>query len=261
MTINYSDKQPSRARVCMIEIKTGVIRPVECYKEGWQLIKDQYWLLFAITLVGALIGGFSMYILLGAMICGIYYCYIQKIDGKEISIDGLWVGFQKLLPSLLVTILIAVPLIAVYGIIYVPIVMAAVMGPKLSSDELTGLFVGAIAVDVVLVVLMTCLHTLLVFAFPLIIDRNLGAWQSIVTSAKAVWKNLGGIAGMIGVAFVVSIPVTLLTCGLGAYFMMPVMFAGYALAYRKIFPKLNNENLNPPPPSAFQGAGSYNQRI
>jgi hypothetical protein len=243
----------------MTEVKTGDVRPVQCFKEGWELIKDQYWLLFAITLVGALIGGFSMYILLGAMLCGIYHCYLQKIDGKKVDFDGLWVGFQKWLPSLLLTILIVVPMLIVYFVIYVPFIMAAIMGSKLSSDELTGLFVGAILVDLILVILMVCFHTLLLFSFPLIVDRNLGVWQSITVSAKAVWKNLGGIAGMIGVAFLGSLLIVIFTCGLGAYFLMPIMFAGYTVAYRKIFPAPGNQNFNPPPPNAFRNAGSYNQ--
>ncbi len=240
------------------DFKTGVIRPVEIFKEGWELIRSQYWLLFGIAFVGALIGAFSMYILLGAMMCGIYFCYLQKIDGSNVSFENLWKGFDKLLPGLIVTILIIVPLFLVYIIIYIPIILAAVMGPKLSSDELGQMFIGAIAVDLVLVVLMTCFHTLLIFAFPLIIDRNLGAWQSILLSSKAVWHNLSGIAGMLGVAFVAVIPVSILTCGIGAYLLMPIMLAGYALAYRKIFPALNNQNYNPPPPDAYRGAGSYN---
>ena len=137
-----------------------------------------------------LIGGASLYIVLGAMMCGIYYCYLQKIDGKPTSIDGLWKGFEKFAPSLLVTLLIVVPIIVVYVIIYVTIILAGAMGSRLSSNELTELFIGAIAVDSVLILLMTCFHTLLIFAYPLMIDRNLGAWQSIVVSAKAVWKNL-----------------------------------------------------------------------
>lgn len=242
-----------------IEFNTGVIKPIECYKEGWELIKDQYWLLFAITLLGALIGGVSMYILLGAMICGIYYCYLQKIDGKIVVLDGLWIGFQKILPGFVLVLLIMVPLLVIYGIIYVPILMAAMMGSKLSQSELTQLLIGAFAVDAVLIFLMTCLHTLLIFSFPLIIDRNLGVWQSITVSAKAVWKNLGGIAGMFGIGIIVSMLASVLTCGIGAYFIMPIMFAGYALAYRKIFPALGNRASNPPPPDAFRGAGSYNQ--
>ncbi len=70
----------------MTQFRTGVISPVECFKEGWALIKDQYWLLFAITLLGFLIGGATMYILMGAMLCGIYYCFLQKIDGKNVEL-------------------------------------------------------------------------------------------------------------------------------------------------------------------------------
>ena len=245
----------------MTEFKTGVIRPVECFKEGWELIKDQYWMLFGITFVGVIIGSFTMYILLGAMMCGIYYSYLQKIDGKKIEFDALWVGIQKWLPGFVVMLLIIVPMIIVYMIIYVPFIMAAVMGSKLNSEELTALFIGAAALDIVLIVLMTCFHTLLIFSFPLLIDRNLGAWQSITTSAKAVWQNLGGIAGMIGVAFVGSFVAVILTCGFGAYFLMPIMFAGYAVAYRKVFPALGNQGFNPPPPSAVQGGGRYNQNV
>ena len=236
----------------MTEIKTGVIKPIECFKEGWELIKKDYWILFAVSLVGGLIGGMSMYILLGAMICGIYYCYLQAIDGKSVSFDGLWNGFSYFLPALLITILIVVPMFILFGVMYAPLIMAAVMGSKLSPEELMGMMFGALAVDVVLAVTMTCFHTLLMFAFPLIIDRNLGAWAAVKTSAKAVWSNLSGIVGLIGVGIVLSL-FGIITCGLGMYFIMPIILAGYAVAYRKIFPAPINRNYNPPTPNFYKG--------
>ncbi|CAN5389797.1 hypothetical protein BH20ACI1_BH20ACI1_19910 [soil metagenome] len=239
------------------EFQTGVIRPVECFKEGWELIKSDYWVLFAISLVGALIAGFSMYILLGAMLCGIYYCFLQKIDTGTVSFDGLWKGFSYFLPGLIVALLIIVPTLFIYGIIYVPIIMAAVMGSKLSPDEFMTLFFGAVAVEIVFAFIMVCLHTLLLFAFPLIVDRNLSALEAIKLSAKAVWNNLSGVAGLIGVSILLLIP-GILTCGLGIYFLTPIMLAGFMVAYRKIFPSLDNKIYNqPPPPNAFSGAGSY----
>src|SRR6266550_3254308 len=39
-----------------IQFRTGVIKPVECLKEGWALIKDQYWLFLGIVFVGVFIG-------------------------------------------------------------------------------------------------------------------------------------------------------------------------------------------------------------
>lgn len=235
----------------MTEIRTGVIRPVECMKEGWEIMKSDYWLLFAITLVGILIGGFTMYILLGAMICGIFYCFLQKIDGKPVIFDGLWKGFQWWVPALVATIFFIVPLIVVYVLIYMPFIVAAVMGSKLSSDELMGLILGAVALDLVVIVLMVCFHTLLMFTFPLIVDRNLGAFEAMKTSAKAVWRNLGGIAGFYGVAFVLSLAGAL-ACGIGSYFVIPIIMAGTTVAYRKIFPRTDAFQ-QPPPPQYYQG--------
>lgn len=235
----------------MAQINTGVIRPVECMKEGWELIKQDYWIFFAITLVGMLIGGISMYVLVGAMVCGIFYSYLQKIDGKPVVFDQLWKGFQWWLPGLIATIIMVVPMFIVLGFIYAPFIAAAVMGSKLSESELMGLLLGAVAIDLVFIVVMICFHTLLMFTFPLMVDRNLGAFEAMKTSAKGVWKNLGGIAGFYGVAFVLSL-VGALTCGLGTYFVLPVILAGTAVAYRKIFPKQNDFN-QPPAPNYYQG--------
>jgi hypothetical protein len=241
------------------EFRTGVIKPVECFKEGWEIIKSDYWMLFVITLVGALIGGVSMYVLLGAMMCGIYYCYLKKIDGAgPVSFDDLFKGFSYFTPSLVATILIVVPIFLVLGIFYVPFILAMAMGPRLSQGEMMSLLGGAFVVEIIGAFLMVCFHTLLMFTFPLIIDRNLSSLDAIKTSARAVLKNMGGVVGLIGVSFVLSIVGYLALC-IGLYFVIPIMMAGFAVAYRKVFPNLNSTNANnPPPPNAFRGAGNYN---
>lgn len=239
-----------------IEFKTGAIRPVECFKEGWQLIKSQYWLLFAITLVGALIGGASLYILLGAMICGIFYCYFQAIDGRQVNFESLFKGFGYFLPSLPLVFVIIVPTIILLAIVYAPFIAAAAMGSKLSRDEFLALIIGGLVVDFFVAVIMVCFQTLLIFAFPLMVDRGLTAGQAIKTSVKAVWKNLGGVAGIAVVGFVLSL-LGALACGIGTYFVIPIIIAGNVVAYRKVFPTPQNDN-QPPPPNAYSDAGSYN---
>jgi hypothetical protein len=238
-----------------IQFNSGVIRPVECFKEAWEIIKSDYWMLFAIFLVGGLIGGASMYILLGAMMCGMFYCYLQKIDGKPVAFEGLFKGFSYFVPSLLVTILIVIPIIVLLSAVYAPFIAAAVMGSKLNSDELMGLLAGSLLVDLLMSVIMICIHTLLFFAFPLIVDRNLSAIEAIKTSARAVRQNLGGVVGLILVGALINF-IGALACGIGAYFTVPIVFAGNALAYRKVFPA-QNPGQAPPPPNAYQGAGSY----
>ena len=60
-----------------LQFRTGVVKPVECLKEGWALIKDQYWLFLGITVVGMLIGKAVPIVLLGPMMAGIFLCLLQ----------------------------------------------------------------------------------------------------------------------------------------------------------------------------------------
>lgn len=234
------------------EFNTGVISPVECVKEGWEIIKPDFWLLLGITFVAGLIGGFSMYILLGAMICGMTYAYLKRIDGQSVAFDDLWKGFTWWLPGLVVTAFIVIPLFVVYAIIYVPIVMSAAMGSRMREDELVTMLIVVGLVDLVLIVIMVCVHTLLMFSFPLIVDRNLGAIKAMTTSARAVLKNIGGVVGLIVVNFGLVFLGYLALC-IGIYFVIPIIIAGQLVAYRRVFPRLNPQNFNPPPPSIYQG--------
>jgi hypothetical protein len=219
------------------EFNTGVIRPIECVREAWAMIKDEYWILFAVTIVGALIGGASLFIVLGPMMCGIYYCFLRKIDGNAVSFDDLWKGFEWFGPGLGVSIAIVVPMFAVYAVIYGPILAAAFIGSTLSHDELIAMLIGAVIVDLIVIVIMVCFHTLLMFSFPLIVDRNLGAVDSITISARAVWKNMGGVAGVILVNFGLALAGYAALC-FGIYLILPVILATHVVAYRKVFPEL-----------------------
>jgi uncharacterized membrane protein len=100
---------------------------------------------------------------------------------------------------------------------------------------MTGLLVAAVAVDVVFILIMVCFHTLLMFSFPLIVDRKLGAIQAMTTSAKAVWRNMGGVVGLILVNMGIVILGELAFC-IGIYLAIPVVFATNVVAYRKVFP-------------------------
>src|SRR6266404_4126549 len=188
-----------------IEFTTGQIRPIECVKEAWELIKDEYWILFAVSIVGAMIGGISLYVLIGAMVCGIFRCYLNKIDGGRVKFEDLFEGFKYFWPSLLVTIAIVLPIVIwtliLFLTIYLPIITAVVMGNRATESAILGTFAVGLAIDIVVAILMIAIHSLLIFSFPLIVDRGLSSWDSMKLSARAVMKNLGGIGGMIAVNF------------------------------------------------------------
>ncbi len=238
-----------------LEFTTGRIRPIECVKEAWDLIKDEYWVLFAVSLVGAIIGGMTMYVLLGAMICGIFRCYLTKIDGGKVNFEDLWRGMEYFRQSLLVTILFVVPIViyfvAIFVTMYLPILMKAVAGSRVSDEELLITVVIVLVVDVIIAVVMVTLHSLMMFSFPLIVDRGLPGWDAIKLSARAVMKNLGGVGGLIVVNFGLIILGYIALC-VGLYFIIPVITAGNLVAYRKVFPAIAHPPAHtPPPPNAY----------
>ena len=236
------------------EFTTGQIHPIECVKEGFARIKDEYWMLFAISLVGALIAGVSLYVLLGPMVCGIFICYLKKIDGGKVVFDDLWLGFKYFGRSLLVTILFVVPLaiymLGIFMTMYLPLILQAVGGNRVTPDDLWTTFFTALGVDVVIAIGMVCIHSLLIFAFPLIVDRGLTGWDAIKLSARAALKNIGGVAGLIAVNFGIAVAGELL-CGVGLYLAIPILTVTSVVAYRKVFPSPSRPPLEPPPPTAY----------
>ncbi|MBP9663652.1 MAG: DUF975 family protein [Pyrinomonadaceae bacterium] len=226
------------------EFTRGQIRPIECLKEAWEQIKPNYWMLFAISIVGALIGGISMYVLIGAMICGIFHAYLKVLDGEgKPSIDDLWVGFKFFWPSLLVTALIVIPIVvyilALFITMYLPLIMKAAGGSRVSDEEMIGTLLVGLAVDIVIAVVMVTIHSLLIFSYPLIVDRGLPSWEAIKLSARATLKNAGGVGGLIVVNFCIAIAGYLAFC-IGLYLAIPLMTATNIVAYRRVFPKQPN---------------------
>jgi hypothetical protein len=239
-----------------LEFTRGQIKPIECVREAWALIKNDYWLLFAISIVGAMIGGISMYVLIGAMVCGIFICYLKKIDGGKVVFDDLWKGFGFFWPSLLLTIVIVVPMviwmIIMFATLYLPIITAAVMGNKADGSAILAAFAFGLVVDIIVAIVMICIHSLLIFAFPLLVDRRLSSWEAMKLSARAALKNIGGIAGMIGVNFLLVLAGELAFC-IGLYLVIPMITAANLVAYRKVFPRQSNPPFEPPPPAAYPG--------
>ncbi len=234
------------------EFRTGVIKPVECVKEGFELIKKDYWLLFAIVLVGGLIGGFTMYILGGAMICGIMFAFLKVIDGKPVTFDDLWKGMNYFGAGLAVVAIVIVPMFIYYIFVYVSLIGALVGGAQAGEAGMVGALVVIGIIDLVVLIVLVCFHTLLTFSFPLIVDRNLGPIDAIKTSVRAVWQNLGGVAGLVVVNFGLVFIGYLAFC-VGLYFVIPIMIAGNVVAYRRVFPSLETRaNLNPPPPDSYR---------
>lgn len=224
----------------------GAVRPVECLKAGWSLIKEQYWLFLGITAVGILVGSLGpLGILLGPMMCGIYLCMFARIRGERVSFELLFKGFDYFAQSVVATLIQVVPimllLLPVY-IIFFALFMSKMnrpggsrRGAPVDPSEIYPLFAAMFGVILVVVVIGTLIGALFIFTYPLIVDRRLSGLDAVKTSIRAVMANLGGVLGLLVMGMLLGFAGMLL-CYVGAFLVMPIGLAAWTVAYRQVFP-------------------------
>ena len=234
-----------------LQFQTGVVAPVECLKEGWATIKDNYWLFFGIATVGILIGSAFAIVLMGPMMCGIFFCLFQRQRGEKVEFGALFKGFDYFVPGLIVQLIKAVPIIILMVPFY--LIMFAIMVTNMlrrgEPDQgfMFKFFGFEMVFFLVLMVVGILIEIFFMFAFPLVVDRRLSALDAIKLSFKACKANLRGVIGLLLLNAAMGI-VGVLCCFIGVYFYLPVSFASYAVAYRRVFPDMGVQGFPSPPP-------------
>ena len=243
-----------------VEFRTGVIKPVECVKEAWALIKDQYWLFLGIIFVGVFIGGAVPIVLIGPMMVGIYICLFRKMRGEPVEFGMLFKGFDHFAQSLIAALLQMIPMVIVMVPMYVILIgfmMTTMPRGRMDSDESARFVFSMLGFELVFVaVIMTVaiiVTIFFMFAFPLIADRNLSGVEAVKLSIKAAKANFGGVLGLILVNVGLGM-LGVLACYVGAFFVAPITMTSYAVAYRRVFPETSQNFASPPPPPASWAA-------
>jgi hypothetical protein len=241
-----------------IEFRTGVIKPVECLKEGWALIKDQYWLFLGIVLVGIFVGGAVPIVLIGPMMVGIYICFFRRMRGETVEFGTLFKGFDYFAQGLIAALIQMIPMVVVmvpaYIIMFVLMMTSLPRGggsmdPEASSRFLFTFFGFELVFLVVMIAVGLIVGIFFMFAFPLIADRGLSGLEATKLSIKAGKANFGGILRLLLLNFAIGM-LGVLACYVGVFFIMPISLASYAVAYRRVFPPLSQNFASPPPPPA-----------
>ena len=241
-----------------IQFRTGVIKPVECVKEGWALIKDQYWLFLGIVFVGIFVGGAVPIVLIGPMMVGIYMCFFRRMRGEPVDFGLLFKGFDYFAQSLIAAVIQMIPLIVVMVPSY--IIMFALMmtslprgSGRMDSDASSRFLITFLGFELVFVIVICAVGIVVgiffLFAFPLIADRGLSGLDATKLSIKAGKANFGGILSLLLLNLAMGI-LGVLACYVGVFFLMPISLASYAVAYRRVFPALSQNFASPPPPPA-----------
>ena len=238
------------------DFRVGVIKPVECIKEGWALIKDQYWLFLGLTIVAMLLGGAVPIVLLGPMMVGLFLCLLEKMGNRPFEFGLLFKGFDYFVPGLVVTAIKVIPVLIIILPFY--FIMFATMMTTMPRDHATPeemsrfmfSFFGVEMIFVLVVMLVSvCVEIFFMFAYPLIADRKMSGLDAVKLSFKAGKANFGGILGLLLLNALLGI-LGVFLCIVGVYLYLPIAFAAQAVAYRRVFPEISQNFASPPPPPA-----------
>jgi uncharacterized membrane protein len=177
-----------------------------------------------------------------------------KMRGQPVEFGDLFKGFDYFVPGLVAAAIQTVPIFIVLVpsyLIFFAFTIATMPHDRYARDQgpPAGFFIGLMLFVLVMVTLSLAIHILFVFAYPLIVDRKLSGWDAIKLSARASMKNFGGMLGLVLLNFGLGI-LGAFACYVGVFFVMPISFAGYAAAYRRIFPDIAPGLMAPPPPPA-----------
>jgi uncharacterized membrane protein len=225
------------------------IRPMELIREGYEMIKDQYWMLVGICAVGIIIGSVApLNILLGPMMCGIYLCMFHVMRGTKASFETLFKGFEYFVESLVATLIpMGIMIVLVIGGWILMAVSFAVSGAAAQGSDSSGpgilLLIVMFIVGIVLMIVMIAVQMLFMFTYQLIVDRDMKALPAIKASIAAVRNHLMGLFllmllnGLFGI-------LAMIFCYLPVFLYIPIGIASITLAYRSIFPEMDE---GPPP--------------
>lgn len=203
--------------------------------EATKFLGERYLLFVGICAIAYLLGGaVPFYIIYGAMMCGMFYCFREHERGNKVEIAMLFKGFDSLSKNI-------VPALVLFGatlVVLIPmqIMNFAMMASRSSGDEEAFLIMMLILMPIG-VLLGLIVQAVLFFSFPLIMDRDLGGWESIKESFAALRENLVSVFVAI-VLFMVLQFLGFAACCIGWFFVLPIMASAQWKLYREVYPDL-----------------------
>jgi uncharacterized membrane protein len=124
-------------------------------------------------------------------------------------------------------------------------------GGKLDPDFLRTLISAFVVIGVFYIIFSFIISALIFFVYQLIADRNLSAMNALTLSVRAGLSNFFGIIGLFIVQGLILFGGALL-CGIGMFFVLPIIFASNYTVYLRVFGKPTTVfNNSPPPPPNF----------
>lgn len=193
-------------------------------KQGFNLYKDNFLIVFVCGIITVVLGSISIGILAGPLVVGFFNIALRlhrKSEPKP-EIQDIFKGFELFLPSFLFVLVWGVVNLIGQGILAM-----FPLGNFLGSCF--GLFLGS----------------LLLFGIPLIADQKLDFWPASQKSLNTIKPKLVEyLIFSVALSFLAGIGVLLL--GIGIFFTIPLYPCAVAVAYNSVFPVSKKASATPP---------------
>jgi hypothetical protein len=193
--------------------------------------------------VSALLCYIPYFIVGGPLVAGFFIYNARKMLGQPAEIGHLFKGFSKFSETLLLWLILVLPPVLVYLLAWLPGLLQSV-GMGRVGEVLGGIAgcVGCIGIPLVGIIYPIVIGTLCVFAFPLVLFKNMDAVGALKKSIEVVKPNFMQFLllwlACILVVFVAEIA-GLIACVIGLFVTMPLAGAIIAniqlQAYRDFF--------------------------
>ena len=255
-----------------IQFNRGAIDAGGAVSQAWELVKLNYGLFLGVSLLALVLSGcipcVSLFVM-GPVLAGVYLVALKLYAGEPVEFGMMFKGFENFVPLMVIGLVQAIP--EIIGQVLRFSVNLGQLGldsqrgrpngqffeqtsgnPDILAGVAAGVLIVVAIVAFVFIIFAIVWKFLLIFALPLAIDRNLGAMDAMKLSAKAAGGNVGGIIVLFILEFLVGL-LGMVMCGVGIFLIsIPVSYAANAIAYRMVFPRINDQfNYNPPPPGSY----------
>ena len=242
-----------------------------CVSNAWNLVKQNYGMYLGIALVGMIMAGcipcISLF-LVGPVLGGIYFVFLREMRGEPVEFGMMFKGFDKFVPLMAIGLIQSIPeIIGQILRLFVNLGQLGLSGSRGRNAQFfqssgpdvalaSGFLIIILIVAFVFIIFGIVWRVLLFFAVPLAMENDLGPVEAIKLSAKAATSNIGGLIVLFIFEFLIALVGILALC-IGIFFVIPILYAANAFAYRQVFPWIEqNFNMAPPPPTAYGDFGS-----
>ncbi len=258
-----------------IQFSRSSVHASDAISEGMSFPGFNYWFFFGVGLVAWLLilivafvpilGIYLQPMITGPLMVGLFTVFLKKFDGESADFAMMFDGFKKFVPAMIVSFIQAAPwiilqtiqLFANFAFLFANNIGVGNFVQSETVPDFSQIFAGSVIAIFMVFFVLVIIFSIVIYitffcAYPLLAEYDIGAIEAIKLSARAGWSNAGGLILLAILQSLVAF-LGMLVCGIGVFFVLPLIYGSSVVAYRRIFPKVQKtiQDFSPPPPSEY----------